>query len=474
MRKLRGTGVFGKKSGKMLRSAAFVLIGLACDGAFLSGAYAAFEDTPLGARPLGLGGAVTALEDANASFLNPALPGSVRKFDGGAHFQSGTRSSMGPLDFYSYALNASVPGMIRGKFGTMSVAGRYRSLEDGGLAEKTVSLGWATWQLARRGAGSLDFGAGLKFMRLDSDDSADSKMGLGLDLGALWRVGSRSSFGLSLLNVNAPSFREGVLNEKAPFAVRVGAAERTEDYTLSIDAVRRSVSGNGGKYGFNCGVEHLWRTERSGRFSSRIGLSLVEKASMFSLGVGHRHLASDISYAVVFPLTGRAKAGHALSLNIRFGDRDLDSEYETLIKREIKYRRDLVQALDESSRREGALRDELGGLKEEVEALSARLKDESERKAEAAEAKERLEAVVARQRRAEAELRTLEENRRKDRLLRLEQEFERDWQAYLKMKAGGAPAAALKGALQRLLGQYQGAGIDISRATLELRRLVSR
>jgi hypothetical protein len=441
---------------------------------FSLSAHAAFEDTGMGARPRGMGSAVTALDDVNGALLNPALPGSARKFDSGAHFESGTRSSLGPLDFYSYALNASVPGMVRGKFGTMSVVGRYRTIEDGGLAEKTLSLGWATWQMWRSANGSLDLGANLKFMQLDSDNTADSKMGLGLDMGALWRVNARRSFGLSLLNVNSPSFKEGVLDEKAPFAVRLGVAEKAEDYTLALDAVRRSGTGGGGKNSFNCGVEHIWRTERRGIFASRMGLSLVDRASLFSLGIGHRHLASEVSYAILIPLTGKIKAGHALSVNIRFGDKDLESEYETLIKREIKYRKDLVQALDESSRREGVLRDELSGLKEEIDALNASLNAAREQKAEAAQAREKLEAIVVRQRRAEAELKSLEEARRLDRLRRLELEFGRDWQAYLKMKAGGAPGSVLKGSLQRLLGQYQGAGIDISPATLELQQLIKQ
>ncbi len=433
---------------------------------------AAFENTGLGARLSGMGSAATALEDVNGSLLNPALAGSVRKFDSGAHFESGTRSCLGPLDFYSYALNAALPGMVRGKFGTMSVAGRYRTMEESGLAEKTLSLGGATWQLLRSARGSFDLGANVKFMQLDSDYAADSKMGLGLDMGALWRVDSRRSFGLSLLNVNSPSFKEGVLDEKAPFAVRLGVAEKAEDYTLALDAVRRSVAGDQGKYGFNCGVEQVWRTERRGIFTSRMGLSLGDRSSRFSLGIGHRHLASEVSYAILIPLTGKIKAGHAVSVNIRFGDKDLESEYETLIKREIKYRKDLVQALDESSRREGVLRDELSGLKEEIDALTVSLKAVREQRAEASQAREKLEAIVVRQRRAEAELKSLEEARRLDRKRQLEIDFSRDWQAYLKMKAGGAPASVLKGSLQRLLGQYQGAGIDISPATLELRQLV--
>ena len=53
------------------------------------------------------------------------------------------------------------------------------------------------------------------------------------------------------------------------------------------------------------------------------------------------------------------------------------SEYEKLINREIKYRKDLVKALDESSRREGVLREELNDLKGEIDALTAGLETRS-------------------------------------------------------------------------------------------------
>jgi len=437
--------------------------------------HAAFDDPGLGARLRGLGNSVTALEDMNGAFLNPAVSGSARKFDSGAHFEAGTRSSLGPLDFYSYSVNAALPGMVYGKFGTMSVIGRYKTMDDPGLAEKTLGFGWGTWQLRQSPYGTFDLGANVKFMQLDAESTSDSKMGLGLDLGALWRVNSRRSFGFSFLNVNSPSFKEGVLNDKAPAAIRLGAAERGEDYTLTMDVARRSAAASYRRsYSFNCGIEYVWRTYRSGIFTSRTGLSLAEKASLFSLGIGHRHLASEISYAILFPLSGTIKPGHALSLNIRFGDKDLESEYETLMKREIKYRKDLVTALDESSRREGILREDLNGLKDEIAALNASLNSAREQKAEAAQAREKLEAVVVRQRRAETELKSLEEKRRRDRLTQLELEFSRDWRAYLKMKAGGAPKEVLKGSLQRLLGQYQDAGIDISPATSALQQLVGQ
>ncbi|MFA6433180.1 MAG: hypothetical protein WCW52_00645 [Elusimicrobiales bacterium] len=447
--------------------------------------FAAFEDTGLGARMRGLGDSASALDDVGGAVLNPALPGFARKFETGAHFEAGTRSSLGPLDSDSYAFDAALPRRSYGKLGTMSVIGRYRTAGDG-ITEKSFSLGYATWQLKKASSGVLDLGGNLKFMRLASAASADSTMALGLDFGALWRINTRSSLGLSVLNINSPSFKSGALDDKAPLAVRLGAAEKTEDYALTLDLASRS--GAGGRksgYSLNTGFEYLWRTYRYGIFSSRTGLSLAEKASFASLGVGYRRPAAELSYALLLPVTGTIVPGHAVSLCVRFGDKDLETEYERLIKQEIKYRKDLVEALDESSRREGRLRDELEDLKGEIDKLSASLKTALEQKAEVSRARERLEAIVERQRRAEAELRSLEEKRRNDKLAleekdrqdkldRLRSDFAREWADYLRMRSGGAPKELLKGALQRLISQYQSSGIDISPATVELQGLIAR
>jgi chromosome segregation ATPase len=219
-------------------------------------------------------------------------------------------------------------------------------------------------------------------------------------------------------------------------------------------------------------MEYTWSTYRHGVFASRAGLSLANKASFLGLGLGYKRLAAEFSYSILIPVTGVIVPGHALSVNIRFGDKDLESEYERLIKQEVKYRKDLVEALDESSKREGILRDELSDLKEEIDKLNASLKSLREQKAEVSQAREKLEVIVERQRRAEAELASLTEKRRKDKLAQLQFDFSSEWAAYLKMRAGGAPNDALKGALQRLVSQYQGAGIDISQATVELQKIV--
>jgi hypothetical protein len=437
--------------------------------------FAAFEDTGLGARQRGLGDSLTALDDAGGVLLNPALPGGARKFETGAHFEAGTRSSLGPLDFESYAVDSSVPRTGYGKLGTMSFIGRYRSLAGGDLKEKMFGLGWATWQLKKLGTGVLDLGANFKIMQLASQITDDSKMALGADFGVLLRINARHSVGLSFLNFNSPSFKAGALNDKAPRTMRLGVAEKAEDYSITLDAASRSGAGGyKGNITLSSGFEYVWRTYRYGIFTSRTGLSLAQRASLVSLGAGYRHLASEISYAMLLPVNGAITPGHALSVNIRFGDQDLESEYEKIIKREVKYRKDLVEALDQSARREGILRDELTNLRGEIDRLNSSLRAARDQKAEAAQSRDKLEAIMERQRRAEAELKSLEEKRQADKLYQRQSDFSRDWQDYVKMRAGGAPKDVLRGALQRLIGRYQDAGIDISPATVELQALVKQ
>ena len=435
-------------------------------------ARAVFEDIPAGARQAGFGGQGAALEDPLSLFANPALPGAARKFETGATFLSSRRTPQGPADLKAYGAWALIPRMAYGRMGTLSLGGLYR--DDGGVVtQKSVVFGWSTWQFSRGEGGVLDFGANFKILQA-SLAGGEAASGAALDLGVVLRPDDRHTVGFSLLNLNNPSFKLGALEDKAPLTARLGVSERTEDYTLSLDLAKRTASaGRKGNISLNPGVEHAWRTERAGLLFSRAGLFLADGASALSAGLGWRRLASEISYGLALPLTGGIVPAHSLTLALRFGARDIEGEYERLIRQEIKYRKDLVEALDESARREGLLKEELASMKAEIDSLTARLRNTQEQKADLAGEKERLAAVVRRQEAAEAELKGLAEKRRLDKLNQLKYDFSVDWQSYLKLKGGGAPADVLRSSLQRLISRYQDSGIDISPATVELRGLLS-
>lgn len=454
----------------MIRLNNFLLA--ACLLACAAPAGAVFEDLPAGARQAGLGGQSAALEDPLAVFANPALPGHVRKFETGAHFLASERTTQGPAELSVYGAWAAIPRMAGGRMGTLSVAGLIR--DDGGLAkQKTFAFGWGTWNLFRADAGVLDLGANFKIMQAVVT-GGDSVSGFGVDVGASFRPDDSHVLGLSVLNLNNPAYALGALEDNAPMVIRLAVSERREDYTLSLDLAKRTASaGRNGNVSVTPGVEHVWRTERKGTFFSRSGLFLAERATALSAGFGWRRLASDLSYAVSVPLTGAVVPAHSVTFALRFGARDLESEYERLIRQEIKYRKDLVEALDESARREGLLKEELASMKAELDSLSARLRGEQAAAADVQAEKDRLAAVVRRQAAAEAELKALAAKRAADRLNQLKYNFSSDWQGYLKLKGGGAPSDVLKGSLQRIVSQYQDSGIDISQATMELQALVS-
>ena len=437
---------------------------------FVTPSYAVFEDVPAGARQAGFGGQAAALEDPLSLYGNPALAGSSRKFETGAHFLSSERTTQGPAEFSSYGAWALVPRMAYGKMGTLSIAGLY-SDAGGVLTQKTISFGWGTWQLRRGASGVLDLGVNFKILQLAAS-GGDSASGAAADLGLVFRPDGNHTVGFSVLNLNNPSFSAGTLKDKAPLVVRLGVSERREDYSLSLDVAKRTASaGQKGNVSFNPGVEHAWRTQRAGVLFSRAGLNLAERASALSAGLGWKRQASELSYGLSVPLTGAIVPAHSLTLALRFGDQDIEAEYERLIKQEIKYRKDLVEALDESARRENLLKRELASMKAEIDSLNARLKDTQEQKASVSNEKERLAAIVRRQAAAEAELKQMAEKRAADKLNQLKYDFSVDWQSYLKLKGGGAPADVLKSSLQRMISQFQDSGIDISQATVELRSL---
>jgi hypothetical protein len=435
-------------------------------------AQAVFEDLPFGARQAGFGGAAAGLEDSTSFLANPALPGAARKFETGADFLASERTTLGPAEFTALGAWAVIPHGSYGRTGTFSLGGRSRD-DSGAWTQKTMVLGWSSWQLLRAGAGALDFGVNLKFLQLTAVNGGDAQAGAALDAGAVYRPDGRRTLGFSALNVNRPSFSAGLLKDRAPLVLRLGYSERHEDFTLSLDLANRTAAGgNKGNFSLNPGVENLWRTRRAGLFFTRSGLFLASRASALSAGLGWRRQSAEISYGLAVPLTGATVPAHALTLALRFGDRDVEAEYERLIRQEIKYRKDLVEALDEAARREALLKKELLSMRDEIDALSEQLKYTEGIKEKARGEKERLEAVMKRQAAAEAELSGLAEKRRADKLVQLAYEFSIEWQNYLKLKGGGAPPDVLKAALERTVGQYQAAGIDISQATLELRGLL--
>lgn len=433
----------------------------------------AYEDAGLGARAMGMGNAFTAVGGDVSSFaINPAGLGGARKAEIGTHFFRTFRGPAGATDLSEMALGGVYPSAVSGRPGSFGVIGRVGTLKDFSR-DKQLQFGYGTWQLLKTGWGVLDFGGGLKILQRQALAGGDSASAAAFDAGAVLRTGSRYAFGMSLLNINSPAMDLSGVKDKAPFAFRVGASDQGDDYTLSVELAQRAgSSGADGGYSLNSGIEYWWKTYRRGVLGTRTGVSLGNRSSVWAFGLSYRHLGAELHYGIMLPLSGTFNPGHAVSVLVRFGHRDAESEYERLLKQEMRYRSDLVEVLGEAERREKNLRTELAELRLQLEELQQQLKDRELRAEDALRARNKLERMMESQRKAEAELREIGKKREEDRLKSAAAQFNQDWESYLKLKSGGAPKSVLQGALQRILREYQGAGIDISPASMELRNVI--
>jgi len=435
-------------------------------------ARAAFEDIPFTARGLGLADSLCAGSDLDSMVSNPASMGGRRKFGSGTSFLSSFRTPQGDANLRLYSFFAIFPKMLHGRNGSLGLLASYRQ-NPSFSREKKLQLGYGTWHMISSSYGVFDFGVNVKVLTLESIPSAQSQTNIAIDFGAILRLEDAKTLGLSFLNVNNPSFDVIDFRDKAPLVLKIGYKEEMEDYALSLDFSRRSSSSFSNRtYSLNSGFEYYWKLPKKGRLASYSGLNLGDNSSTLSLGAGYNVSARKISYSFQIPLTRSIKVGHSITLNMRFGAVDIESEYEKMIRQEVKYRKDLLKALDESARREMILRDEIDSLRKETEELKILLgKKEREKNKELA-ARKKLENVVRRQHEAQKRLKELEERRRRNKLNQLRFSFSRDFENYLRLKSSSPGKNVLRGMLERIIREYQGEGIDISRATIELQKII--
>lgn len=429
-----------------------------------SPAGALFGDYIYDAKTMGMGSAAAAYESVFSFKYNPALAGGVREpsaavSHAGAHFWPG-----GEGRYRTVSLDAVFPSRIQ--IYNVGYSFSYSSVYGSDYDQRAISLGAGSWHLRDFSSGeSLDGGINLKSMSVKGPGGI-SESGIGADLGALLRLRDYQ-LGFSLLNFKAPSFpRSGA---RASKSMKIGVARLREDYSLCADLTRRDSPDN--NYTISAGAERFFRTYGGAVVSAFAGIGAGDNKSFASFGGGYKKMSYELLYSFALSLNGPLTVANSISFSFRFGSTEEETEYQKLIAMEMKYRRDLMTSLDQSEEARIKLRKELDDMRREIERLYDVIKNEKGKIAELEDAKKRLDEVVRRQNQSREELRLLEEKRRQDRIRQMEENYSLDWKNYLKMKSSGASYAALKGYLQKLINQYQGSGVDISDATMEMRRL---
>lgn len=427
-------------------------------------ALAAFEDVGFGPRDVAMGGAFCAVgDDPGVVAYNPASLGQATAVDTTASYLRQFHSPSGESDRDVTRAAVIVPVRQEVFNGAFGFDARYdRRTNVGG--DRSFAVAYGTRGLRETEGGGVDFGGAFKLMGTNFDRGGGATH-LALDMGTIYRFKDRYSVGASLLNFGSPKYS----GDRAPLILKVGAAEQLRGVIFAADFTKRENSSAGnGQHTMAVGFERWWATPRFGQFAARSGLSLGEGSRTWNWGFGWRAQGARLDYSMTVPMTGTARFGHGLSLSVRFGRADPEGEYEKLLTQELKYRRQLNEALEASSVKQWKLAEELNRLRAEMTTL--RLEVENKRASES-EARRRLKDLEDRQKRATEAFEKARVERESMALKTKQWLYQEDWRSYQKAKLAGAADSVLLEQVNRLLREYRDSGVDLSEASQELRRL---
>lgn len=442
-----------------------VLLAVLLPVALPSTSYAAFEDAGFGPRDVAMGGAFCAVsDDPGVIAYNPASLGQASALETSMSYLRQFHIPSGESDRDSTRAAVVVPLRQEILNGALGFDLRY-DRRTGIAGDRSLGIMYGTRGLKETERGGIDFGAGFKILSSAFESGGKSGTNLALDLGALYRFSERYAVGASLLNFGSPKFG----SDRAPLALKIGVAEQMRGIIFAADFTKRESSRSGdGQHTMALGFERWWATASSGQFALRSGISLGEGSRTWNWGLGWRALGARIDYAMTVPMSGIARFGHGVSLSVRFGRADPEGEYEKLLSQELRYRRQLGEALEASSIKQWKLAEEMSRQRAEMEALRNEV---DMKRASEGDAKRRLRELETRHQKASQTYEKLKADREGAARQARISLFQEDWRAYQKAKLGGAADSVLLEMVGRILREYRDAGVDLSEASQELRRL---
>ena len=316
----------------------------------------------------------------------------------------------------------------------------------------------------------VDLGLSASVMSRSALRSSSRITSVGADAGAMWEIDQKYVLGFSVLNANKPSLSLAGIDDSAPPTFKLGLAERYRGFLLSLDYTQRLASaGNPSSYTYALGMERWLSTARFGSYAFRAGMGLGNRTDQVTLGAGIHFYGAQLDYALLVPASGQHIAGHALSLILRFGEKDPEAEYEQLLNQEIEARRELATLLEFTEKQLSAIKEDLSLSQKELQSLKDQLQTKDQ---EAESFRGKIDALINRQKEVAQEVRTIQVNKEKIKRERTENIFEEDWEAYKALRAAGKSKAELKAHLEGMLKRFRGQEVDLSPVNQEIFNLL--
>jgi len=292
--------------------------------------WADFEDLGVGARPIGMGNAYTALaDDVNAVYYNPA---GLAQLDE-CQFTSGYGKLYWGLDdgsslgggFVGYAHPLYHWGTLGAGWLNLGLQGLYQEnsfiFSYGNNLNKRLLAGFNLKMLYKKYGKNpytenalIDGGPATSGERDPVFSKGYSKTGFSSDLGLLYRFNREYSLGLVLIDINQPHMDLKNSKSRVPIGVRSGFLYNSDFLTFAFDTAFRS-----GDVNVYSGVEK-WFLKRT--FGARAGLGVGSRSfSNLALGASYTKYLFQLDYAFIYPLSGirDTYGSHRISLTLRFG-----------------------------------------------------------------------------------------------------------------------------------------------------------
>lgn len=291
--------------------------------------WADFEDLGVGARPIGMGNAYTALaDDVNAIYYNPAGLAQLDEcqftsgygklywgLDDGSNLGSGFVGYAHPLCHWGTLgvgwLNFGLQGLYRENSFIFSYGNSLKKRLLAGLNLKLLSKKYGKTLETENAL--IDGGPGVSNERDPVFSKGYSKTGFSTDLGLLYKFNREYSLGLALTDINQPHMDLKDNKSRVPIGVRSGFLYNSDFLTFALDTTFRN-----GDVNVYSGVEK-WFSNRT--FGVRAGLGVGSRSfSNLALGASYTKYLFQFDYAFLYPLSGirDTYGSHRISLTLRF------------------------------------------------------------------------------------------------------------------------------------------------------------
>lgn len=271
----------------------FLTIGLACVSE------AAFENINIGARPMGMGGAFSAVaDDTNAIAWNPAGLAELRSPQIGLSY----------LELYGL-VNYNFVSFANPLTQTDALAGYIMSSNDPDHLYRETTLGFSYARKIRR---PLKFGGNLKFLSSSAnigEIKVGSAKGVAIDIGACIDLTDELSIGAVLPNLlsyvaysrnqlwraDAKSYTEELTRE-----YRLATAYRSNWLNKKLSSIKSDMqfAAEVANNNFSFGIENRFGKKINKCFATRIGYRISQGVSNgICLGMGFHRDRLEINYA---------------------------------------------------------------------------------------------------------------------------------------------------------------------------------